>query len=71
VFVNGRGVGKLTSPSADRSPSIDRLIGIACIEADLAEPGNRVEVALPDGRLAPAYTDTFPIYDPNKERPRA
>ncbi len=71
VFVNGRGVGKLTSPSAGRSPSIDRLIGMACIEADLAEPGNRVEVALPDGRLVPAYTDTYPIYDPEKKRPRS
>ena len=71
VFVNGRGVGKLTSPSAGRSPSVDRLIGMACIEAELAEPGNRVEVALPDGRLVPAYTDTFPIYDPEKKRPRS
>ena len=71
VFVNGRGVGKLTSPSAGRSPSVDRLIGMACIEADLCEPGNRVEVALPDGRLVPAYTDTFPIYDPEKKRPRS
>ncbi len=71
VFVNGRGVGKLTSPSAGRSPSVDRLIGMACIEAELAEPGNRVEVALPDGRLVPAYTDTYPIYDPEKKRPRS
>ena len=69
--INGRGVGKLLSPSDGRSPSIDRLIGIACLEADLAEPGNRVEVALPDGRLVPAYTDTFPIYDPEKKRPRS
>ena len=71
VFVNGRGVGKLLSPSAGRSPSIDRLIGIACLEAELTEPGNRVEVTLPDGRLVPAYTDTFPIYDPEKKRPRS
>lgn len=70
VFLNGRGVGKLTSPSAGRSPSVDRLIGMACIEAEIAEPGNRVEVALPDGRLVPAYTDVFPIYDPEKTRPR-
>jgi aminomethyltransferase len=45
VFVNGRGVGKLLSPSDGRSPSIDRLV--------------------------PAYTDTFPIYDPEKKRPRS
>ncbi len=71
VFVNGRGVGKLLSPSQGRSPSIDRLIGLACLEIELTEPGNRVEVALPDGRLMPAYTDTFPIYDPEKKRPRS
>lgn len=71
VFVNGRGIGKLLSPSAGRSPSVDRLIGMACIEAELADPGSRVEVALPDGRLIPAYTDTFPIYDPEKKRPRS
>jgi aminomethyltransferase len=71
VFVNGRGVGKLLSPSAGRSPSVDRLIGMACIEIELTEPGNRVEVALPDGRLVPAYTDTYPIYDPEKRRPRS
>ena len=70
VFVNGRGVGKLLSPSAGRSPSIDRLIGIACLEAELAEPGQRVEVALPDGRLVPAYTDSYSIYDSAKSRPR-
>jgi len=71
VFVNGRGVGKLLSPSQGRSPSVDRLIGLACLEIELTEPGNRVEVALPDGRLVPAYTDTFPIYDPEKKRPRS
>jgi len=71
VFRGGRGVGRLTSPSAGRSPSVDRIIGMACIEADLTAPGNRVEVALPDGRLVPATTDAYPIYDPAKQRPRA
>jgi glycine cleavage system aminomethyltransferase T len=61
----------LLSPSAGRSPTVDRLIGIACIEADLVAPGTAVEVALPDGRLVPATTDAYPIYDPEKTRPRA
>ncbi len=71
VFVNGRGVGRLLSPSDGRSPTVDRLIGMACLEAEYSEPGSRVEVALADGRLVPAYTDVFPIYDPEKKRPRS
>ena len=71
VFRHGRMVGKLLSPSAGRSPTVDRLIGMACIEADLVEPGTRVEVALPDGRLVAAAADDYPIYDPEKKRPRS
>jgi aminomethyltransferase len=71
VLQHGRGVGRLTSPSAGRSPTVDRIIGMACVEAELAEPGTRVEVTLPDGRLAPAVVDRYPIYDPEKRRPRA
>jgi len=71
VLSNGRGVGKLTSPSAGRSPTVDKLIAMACIEADLAEVGRQVEVTVPDGRLVPALVDQFPIYDPEKSRPRS
>ena len=59
VFRHGRMVGKLTSPSAGRSPTVDRLIAMACIEADLVEPGTRVEVVAarrPDGRRRPPTT---------------
>jgi glycine cleavage system aminomethyltransferase T len=66
----GRHVGKLTSPSAGRSPTVDRLIGMACIERELAEHGMQVEVTMPDGRLVPAIVDRYPIYDPEKARPR-
>jgi aminomethyltransferase len=71
VLHQGRGVGRLLSPSAGRSPTIDRIIGMASIEADLAELGTRVEVVLADGRTAPAAVDRYPIYDPEKRRPRA
>ena len=71
VLSSGRNVGKLTSPSAGRSPTVDKLIAMACIEADLAEVGRQVEVTLPDGRLVPALVDQFPIYDPEKSRPRS
>jgi aminomethyltransferase len=71
VLLNGRGVGKLTSPSAGRSPTVDKLIAMACIEAELAVAGTQVEVTLPDGRLVPALVDAYPIYDPEKTRPRS
>jgi aminomethyltransferase len=70
VSRHGRGVGKLLSPSAGRSPTVDRLIGLACIEIDLAEVGTMVDVALPDGRLVAASVESYPIYDPEKKRPR-
>ena len=71
VFRHGRQVGKLLSPSAGRSPTVDKLIGMACIETDLVEQGTRVEVELPDGRLVAAAVDDYPIYDPEKKRPRS
>ena len=70
VVRNGRHVGKLTSPSAGRSPTVDRLIGMACIEAELAQAGTQVDVTMADGRLVPAIVDRYPIYDPEKARPR-
>jgi aminomethyltransferase len=71
VFRHGRGVGRVTSPSAGRSPTVDRLIAMACIEADLVEIGTRVDVVLPDGRMVAATVDQYPIYDPEKKRPRS
>jgi glycine cleavage system aminomethyltransferase T len=71
VFRHGRTVGRVTSPSAGRSPTVDRLIAMACIEADLVEIGTRVDVVLPDGRMVSASVDEYPIYDPGKKRPRS
>ena len=44
---------------------------MACIEAELIEVGTPLEVALSDGRTVPALVDAYPIYDPEKKRPRA
>ena len=64
VISAGRHVGKLTSPSAGRSPTVDKLIAMACIEAELTEPGTQVEVTLPDGRLVPATGRRLPDLRP-------
>ena len=70
VFRHGREVGRLLSPSrrtlADRRPH-DRH-GLHRERAD--EVGTPVEVALSDGRTVPALVDQYPIYDPEKTRPR-
>jgi glycine cleavage system aminomethyltransferase T len=71
VVRNGRHVGKLTSPSAGRSPTVDRLIALASIETELAVPQTQVEVVMADGRAVPAIVERFPIYDPEKTRPRS
>ncbi len=44
---------------------------MAVIEAELTEQGTQVEVRCSDGRLVPAVVDSFPIYDPQKTRPRS
>lgn len=71
VMRDGREIGKLLSPSAGRSPSVDRLIGLACVEAEYAKLSQAMHVTLADGRLVPALVERYPIYDPQKTRPRA
>jgi glycine cleavage system aminomethyltransferase T len=44
---------------------------MACIEAELTDLGTQLEVTLPDGRVLPARVESYPIYDPEKTRPRA
>ena len=68
VTANGEPAGTLTSPS--ESPSLGKVIGMACLETRFAVKGTQLEVAVGDG-TAPAIVDEFPIYDPAKSRPRA
>jgi glycine cleavage system aminomethyltransferase T len=44
---------------------------MAVLETAQAEKGNQVEVALSEGGVANATVADFPIYDPEKKRPRA
>jgi aminomethyltransferase len=60
--------GTLTSPC--ESPTLGRVIGLAVLDARLASPGTRVEVAVGDG-TAGATVEPLPVYDPEKRRPRA
>ena len=67
VTKDGQGAGVLTSPC--ESPSLGQVIGMAVLETRFAKKGERVEVALDDG-TAQATVSDFPIYDPEKTRPR-
>jgi aminomethyltransferase len=60
---HGRRVGTLTSPC--RSPELDRVIGLAILETELARDGVELDVGAGRGRVAP-----FPISDPARQRPR-
>ena len=67
VTKDGKPAGTLTSPC--ESPTLGKVIGMAVLEARLAGKGETVDVALGDGTVA-ATVDDFPIYDPQKTRPR-
>jgi aminomethyltransferase len=67
VTKDGDEVGVLTSPTD--SPRYGK-IGIAIVKSGHASPGAELEVAVGEG-TAPATVDVLPIYDTNKQRPRA
>ncbi len=67
VTKDGEPAGTLTSPC--ESPTLGKVIGMAVLESRLASKGETVEVAVGDGTAA-ATVDDFPIYDPEKRRPR-
>jgi glycine cleavage system aminomethyltransferase T len=47
-----------------------QVIGMAAIDRDLVEDGQRVEVAIGGGTTA-ATVAPFPLYDTEKRRPRS
>lgn len=67
VTRDGSEIGVLTSPTD--SPRYGK-IGIAVVKSGHAAPGTTVEVAVGEG-TAPATVEVLPIYDTNKQRPRA
>jgi aminomethyltransferase len=68
VTKDGEPAGTLTSPAL--SPTLERVIGMAVLETRVASKGETVEVALGDGTVS-ATVDDFPVYDPEKTRPRS
>src|ERR687891_1400138 len=68
VTKDGEPAGTLTSPC--ESPTLGKVIGMAVLETRFASKGESVDVALGDGTVS-ATVDDFPIYDPEKRRPRS
>ena len=60
--------GTLTSPA--ESPSLGKVIGMAVLETQFAGKGETVDIALGDGTVS-ATVDDYPLYDPQKTRPRS
>ena len=69
VTSDGREVGILRSPC--QSPTFDmQVIGMAAIDRELVQDGQRVDVALGAGTVG-ATVGPFPLYDTQKRRPRS
>jgi aminomethyltransferase len=69
VTRSGAEAGVVRSPSF--SPTLHQVIALAVLDHDLTERGTQVDVDLPSGATARATVDSYPIYDPDKLRPRA
>jgi glycine cleavage system T protein (aminomethyltransferase) len=67
VTKDGEAIGVLTSPTD--SPRYGK-IGMAVLRSGHATTGTTVEVEIGEG-TTPATVDVLPIYDTNKQRPRA
>jgi aminomethyltransferase len=68
VTKEGEEVGTLTSPC--ESPTLGQVIGMAVLDTNVAKKDTEVEVALSEGTATATVSD-FPIYDPEKTRPRS
>jgi sarcosine oxidase, subunit alpha len=66
VIRGGDIAGRVTS--AVRSPSLGKVIGLAYVPGDLAEPGSRFEIRIEGGRMIEARVASTPFYDPDNGR---
>jgi sarcosine oxidase subunit alpha len=66
VIRNGDIAGRVTSVT--RSPTLGKIVGLAYLPPDLAEPGKRFEIRVDGGRMVTAETVPVPFYDPENKR---
>jgi aminomethyltransferase len=68
IMKDGEQVGTLTSPC--ESPTLGKVIGMAVVQTPHAGKGEQLEVVVGESTALATVAD-FPIYDPEKRRPRA
>jgi sarcosine oxidase subunit alpha len=66
VIRDGTIAGRVTS--VVRSPSLGKVIGLAYLPPDLAEPGRRFEIRVDGGTMAAAEVVATPFLDPENKR---
>ena len=59
-------VGRVTS--AVHSPALDKVIGLAFVAPDQAEPGRSFDIKIAGGRLVQGKVIPIPFYDPENKR---
>jgi sarcosine oxidase subunit alpha len=66
IIRDGDIAGRVTSVT--RSPTLGKVVGLAYVPPDLAEPGKRFEIRIDGGRMVTAETVPVPFYDPENKR---
>lgn len=66
IIDKGSIVGRVTSVSF--SPVLEKIIGLAYVEAALASTGTELPIKTTDGRIVTAIVTDTPFYDPDNER---
>ena len=66
VIREGEIAGRVTSAVA--SPTLGKVVGLAYVPADLAEPGSRLTIRIERGALIAATVAPTPFYDPENAR---
>ncbi len=66
VIRDGEITGRVTS--ATRSPTLNKVIGLAYVAPDQAEHGTDIEIRIDRGQVVPASVVPHPFYDPDNAR---
>jgi sarcosine oxidase subunit alpha len=66
VIQGGAITGRVTS--AVRSPTLGKVIGLAYVAPDQAEPGQRFAIRIERGEVVEAEVVPVPFYDPDHRR---
>ena len=69
ALADGQHVGRVTN--LVWSPRLQRNIGYVWVPAELAAPGNDLEIEWNNGQRTPAKTAAIPFLDPHKRVPTA